>query len=150
MTVTPCILGWASTECWTPMATFLAAWSPPEAWPEIDDRVLVTSQAIETAMHGLPWKAASFSPDRVAVTRSIKMQLLREVPASLNPLIIPEVTNATGNVGALANILKEIGAVTSGPSVQVVNKGKLAKPKGVTSCVTRKQMWNDLVQAGVP
>uniref|UniRef100_A0A663EF42 Uncharacterized protein n=1 Tax=Aquila chrysaetos chrysaetos TaxID=223781 RepID=A0A663EF42_AQUCH len=52
---------------------------------------------------------------------------LRRAPASLKPLIIPAVTNATGNVGALR-----------------------AKPEGVTSRVTRKQMWNDLVRASTP
>ena len=55
--------------------------------------------------------------DRVAATRSIKMQFLRGVPASLKPLIIPSVTNVTGNVGTLANTLREIGAVTLGPSM---------------------------------
>ena len=91
-----------------------------------------------------------FNSDRVSLTRSIKMQLLRGAPGSVKPLIIPAVPNATGNVGALANTLREIGTVTSGPSVRVVNKGKLAKPKGVTSQVMRKQMWNDLVRPGIP
>uniref|UniRef100_A0A8B9Z4H2 Uncharacterized protein n=1 Tax=Buteo japonicus TaxID=224669 RepID=A0A8B9Z4H2_9AVES len=90
------------------------------------------------------------NPDRVAVTRSIKMQFLRGAPAPLKPLIMPAVTNAMGKVGALADTLREIGAVISGPSVWVENKGQLAKQKGVTSQVTRKQMWNDLVQASIP
>lgn len=34
--------------------------------------------------------------------------------------------------------------------MQVVNKGKEAKLKGVASQVMRKQTWDDLVQAGVP
>lgn len=34
--------------------------------------------------------------------------------------------------------------------MQVVDKGKPAKPKGVTSWVTRKQMWNDPRQADFP
>lgn len=68
------------------------------------------------------------------------MQLLKRAPASLKPLVIPAVTNATRNVGALANTLREIGAVTLGPSVQMVDKEKLAKPKGVTPWVTRKQI----------
>ena len=55
------------------------------------------------------------SPDRVAAMRSIKMQLWRGAPASLKPLIVPSVTNVTGNVGTLANTLREIGAVTLGP-----------------------------------
>ena len=85
------------------------------------------------------------NPDRVAVTRSIKMQFLRGAPASLKPLILPAVTNAMGNVGTLEDTLREMEAVISGLSVQVVNKGKPAKPEGVTAWVMRKQMWNDLV-----
>uniref|UniRef100_A0A663EYR4 Uncharacterized protein n=1 Tax=Aquila chrysaetos chrysaetos TaxID=223781 RepID=A0A663EYR4_AQUCH len=85
------------------------------------------------------------NPDRVAVT-SIKMQFLRGVPASLKPSIIPAATNAMGNIGTLADTLREIGAVISGPSIRVVNKGRPAKPKGVTTQVTRKQMRNNLVQ----
>ena len=57
------------------------------------------------------------NPDSVAVTRIIKMQLLRGAPASLNPLIIPAVANAAGNAGILANTWREIQAVTSGLSV---------------------------------
>uniref|UniRef100_A0A8C8B5N5 Uncharacterized protein n=1 Tax=Otus sunia TaxID=257818 RepID=A0A8C8B5N5_9STRI len=90
------------------------------------------------------------NPDRVAAMRSIKMQFLRGAPASLKPLVIPAVTNDKGNVGALADTLRETGAVISRPSVQVVNKGKPEKTKGVTARVTRKQMWNDLVQASIP
>lgn len=49
--------------------------------------------------------------------------------ASVKPLTIPAVINDTGHVGALTNTLREIGAVTLGPSVRVVNKGKLVKPR---------------------
>jgi len=55
-----------------------------------------------------------------------------------------------GDVDTLADTFRETGAAISGPSVQVMNKGKLAKPKGVTARVTRKQVRNDLVQAGTP
>lgn len=57
-TVTPHIRGWPRTECWTPMATFLATLAPLEAWPEINDGAVVTPQTIEMAMRRLPWKAA--------------------------------------------------------------------------------------------
>lgn len=91
------------------------------------------------------------SPVTAAVRTSIKRQLLRGAPASLKPVIIPAVVNATGSVGDLANTLWEIWALISGPSVQVVDKGKPAKQKrGDTPQVTRRQMWNDLLQAGVP
>lgn len=40
------------------MATFLAKLALPEAWPEINDGAVITPQAIEMAMRGLPWKAA--------------------------------------------------------------------------------------------
>lgn len=91
-----------------------------------------------------------FNPDRVAVTRSIKIQFFRGAPASLKPLITPALTNTIGNLGALASILREIGAVTWRSFVQVVNKGKSTNPKGVTSWVLRKQAWNDCVQASIP
>lgn len=63
------------------------------------------------------------NPDRVTVTRIIKMQLLRGAPASLIPLIIPAATNAAVNVGALANTLREIWAVILEPSVWVADQG---------------------------
>ncbi|PKU32057.1 ras-related protein rab-21 [Limosa lapponica baueri] len=65
-TVTPPVLGWPSTEHWTPVATFLAKLALPEAWPEIDDGVMITPQSIETAMRGLPWKVASDSSCKLA------------------------------------------------------------------------------------
>lgn len=71
------------------------------------------------------------NPDRVTVTRVMKMRLLRGAPASLAPLITPAVINVTSNAGALANILSEIGAVALEPSVWVSDQGKPAKPKGV-------------------
>lgn len=92
------------------------------------------------------------NPGRVAVTESTQMQLLTGagVPASLKPQIISSTPDCWCNVGTQATSLRETGAVTSGPSVQVVNKGKAAKLKGVASQVMRKQTWDDLVQAGVP
>jgi len=54
------------------------------------------------------------NPDSVAVTRSVKMQVLGGVPASLKPWIIPAVTNVTGNVDTVANTLREIWAVILG------------------------------------
>lgn len=48
------------------MATFLATWAPPDAWPEIDDGAMVTPQTIEMAMCELPWKAASESSRMLA------------------------------------------------------------------------------------
>lgn len=73
------------------------------------------------------------NPDRLAVMRIIKTQLLRGVPPSLKPLNITTVKSATGNGGALPNTLREIGAIILGPSVQVKDKGKAPKLKGVTS-----------------
>lgn len=60
------------------------------------------------------------------------MRLLKRASASLKPLVIPAVTNAARSVGALANTLREIWAVTLGPSVQMVDKEKPTKLKGVT------------------
>jgi len=57
-TVTPRIPGWASTEHWTPAATFLATLALLEPRPAINDGTVITAQTIETATRGLPWKAA--------------------------------------------------------------------------------------------
>ncbi|XP_064898024.1 uncharacterized protein LOC110355336 [Columba livia] len=60
------------------------------------------------------------------------------------------VTNATGNAGTLANALRGIGAVISGPSVWVLDNGNLEKLKRVIAQVMRTLRWNDLVQASIP
>lgn len=60
------------------------------------------------------------------------------------------VTSATGNAGTLANALRGTGAVTSGPSVWVVDNGNPATLSRVTAQVMRTLVWNDLVQAGIP
>lgn len=57
--VTPCSLGWLSTECRATLAPLLSTLAPSEVWPEIDDRAVATPQMTETVMHELPWKAAS-------------------------------------------------------------------------------------------
>lgn len=64
--VTPRILEWPNTECWIPMATFLATLALPEAWPETDDGAVITPQTIEMAMCVLPWKVVSKSSRKVA------------------------------------------------------------------------------------
>ncbi|KAK4807171.1 hypothetical protein QYF61_024291 [Mycteria americana] len=87
MMVTPHIPGWPSTGCWTPMATFLATWAPPEVWPEIDDGAVVTPQTIETAMRGLPWKAASDSSHKALDHEVVALQSkMRELEKEVGTL----------------------------------------------------------------
>lgn len=62
------------------------------------------------------------------------MQLLREVPVSLKPLIAPALISATDNIGVLANTSREIWAVSLKPPVLVVNENKLARPKHYLRC----------------
>lgn len=143
--VAPTLYQWLCAAVLTAYAEPVELVSSLGSWCTIEEGINVVWQM--GMAHAL---VAGSNPDSIAVTRSIKMQFLRGAPASLKPLIIPAVTNATGNIGALADTLRDIGDVISGPSVQAVNKGKAAKAKGVTSGVTRKQMWNDLVRAGVP
>lgn len=57
--MTPCSLGWLSTECRATLAPLLSTLAPLEVWPEIDDGAVATPQMTETVMHELPWKAAS-------------------------------------------------------------------------------------------
>lgn len=90
------------------------------------------------------------SPDNIPITRSIRMELLKRAPVSVKPCLISTIQAATGNVGALVTAMKDLETMPSGPSVRMVNKGKSAKSKGSTAQVTRKQMWHDLLQAGVP
>lgn len=86
----------------------------------------------------------------VAVMRNINMQFVKGALDKLKPLIIPAVTYVTGNIGAFTNALRDIGAVISESALQEVRENKLSKLKRVTSQVTRKEMRNNCMQAGVP
>uniref|UniRef100_A0A8C3JKN9 Uncharacterized protein n=1 Tax=Calidris pygmaea TaxID=425635 RepID=A0A8C3JKN9_9CHAR len=94
--------------------------------------------------------AMGANPDDVLVTKVMRMQFLKQASESLKPLIVSTVTDATGTIGALVNKLREIGDTMSGPSVRVINRRKQTKSNGATARITRKQIWADLVQAGVP
>lgn len=64
--MTSSIRGRHSTEYWAPAAAFLAPLAPPPAWPELDDRAVITPLGIETAARRLPWKTASRSSPEFA------------------------------------------------------------------------------------
>lgn len=82
------------------------------------------------------------SPDGTAGMKSTKMQLWGGALVTLKPFSVSAVMAVTGNRGALANPLREIGAVISEPTALVVSESQPTKLKRVTSGVTRKQMWN--------
>lgn len=78
------------------------------------------------AAHAL---TAGSNPDKVAVTRSIKISSVKGALDELKPLIASTVMNATGNISASTNALMDIGAMVSEPAVQVVRENKPAKLK---------------------
>uniref|UniRef100_A0A8B9NVV7 Uncharacterized protein n=1 Tax=Apteryx owenii TaxID=8824 RepID=A0A8B9NVV7_APTOW len=75
-------------------------------------------------------------PDGVEITRQMKTQLLRGAPSALKPLLFGIVMPATGTVGQTRAVWNSKGR-------------KLAGTTKLSGKVTRRQMWTDLLQAGV-
>uniref|UniRef100_A0A8B9PFB1 Uncharacterized protein n=1 Tax=Apteryx owenii TaxID=8824 RepID=A0A8B9PFB1_APTOW len=93
-------------------------------------------------------------PDGVEITWQMKTQLLRGAPSALKPLLFGIVMPATGTVGALIHNIRDLTLVgepdTKQARVVWNSKGrKLAGTTKLSGKVTRRQMWTDLLQAGV-
>uniref|UniRef100_A0A8B9QF73 Uncharacterized protein n=1 Tax=Apteryx owenii TaxID=8824 RepID=A0A8B9QF73_APTOW len=83
--------------------------------------------------------AGGEGPDGVEITWQMKTQLLRGAPSALKPLLFGIIMPATGTVGALIHNIRDLTLVGR----------KLAGTTKLSGKVTRRQMWTELLQAGV-